>query len=153
MDIEYSDPLSWNCFMIYEIIHKWKEMLILIYNNADMLWVIVITLKNLHCVIFLVLSAHVQELLDNRTGVFESIQCGRTKLDRWERELTPTSAATSLLLPVTSLLPGFFINKLSSSSYCFHHTCVPNSAGNPHKQRWGLARSEWFSKLLVQQGI
>ena len=70
----------------------------------------------------------VQELLDNRTGVFESIQCGRTKLDRWEQELTPTSAATSLLLPVTSLLPGFFINKLSSSSCCLS-MCMSTAYG------------------------
>ena len=77
---------------------------------------------------FLVLTACVQELLDNRTGVFESIQCGRTELDRWERELTPTSAATSLLLPVTSLLPGFFINKLSSSSCCLS-MCISTAYG------------------------
>ena len=49
---------------------------------------------------FLVLTACTSTgTLDNRTGVFESIQCGRAKLDRWEREPTPTSMAASLLLP------------------------------------------------------
>ena len=63
-----------------------------------------------------------------RTGVFESIQCGRAKLDHWERELTPTSAAASLLLSITSLLPGFMINKLSSSSCCLS-TCACTAYG------------------------
>ena len=96
------------------------------------------------CYLYLVLTAHVRELLHNRIGVFESIQCGRTKLDRWEQELTPTCTAALLLLSVTSLLPGFLINKLSSSSCCLS-TCVYTGVlASPRWQReaWSLLRNQ-----------
>ena len=98
--------------------------------------------------LYLVLTAHrctgTTVQLYNRTGVFESIQCERTKQDCWERERTPTSAAASLLLSITTLLPGFLINKLSSSSCCLS-TCVYTGVlASPRWQReaWSLLRNQ-----------
>ena len=94
----------------------------------------------------------VQELLDNRTGVFESIQCGRTKLDQREQELTPTSTAASLLPLVTSLLPGFLINKLSSSSCCLS-TCAYTSYGKYPSAVGSLVPSVKSVNTVVRTGM
>ena len=78
-------------------------------------------------------------------GCLSPSSVGRSELDHWERELAPTWTAALVLLFITSLLPWFLINILSSRSYCLYHTCAPHSFGNLRQQR-----GDYWSYLSVQ---
>ena len=100
------------------------EIIILIFKSTDMLWVIVMTFKE-HWLnyLFLVFNHVCGNNWTTEQGCLSPSSVRRIKPDHWKRELAPTSIAASLLLSVTSLLPGFMSNKFSSSSYCLS-TCL-----------------------------
>ena len=91
----------------------------------------------------------VWELLDNRTGVFESIQCGRIKPDRGEQELASTAA--SVLLFPTSLVPGFILTNYPQIAAVFQRAYISCVLANPRRQRevWSLLRNQKTVRTLL----
>ena len=109
-------------------------------------------LKSIDCYLYLVFNHMFGKYWTTEWGCLSPSSVGRSKLDRWERELAPTSTAASVMLFIISLLPEFLINKLSSSSYCFHCACAQHSVGKSLSATGRLVPCEYFSKPPVQTG-